>query len=336
MEKHCPQCGVRVGPRARFCRMCGAPLEVESGRTADDPLMQTLPAHKEVRPTEGLSIEDLQGHGQSTSRLGSAEVEELLQRAERTPQTEAGPDATDPEATLSGARIDPDVTLYAAPQPAGHTSTPAAQSPIHAPSKSRARGLWVVFLFVGLIGVVLVAGLLTLLAFNRMTSSKASDSSKITDRDQKQQVASESVERATQPVPTPSFSRKAVNESAPQTKTVNVELSRDRSTQIARKRSTEAVSSPAPSVSPTPSLVKRRAPAAPPASKRAAQHTPESYYFQALEIIKGRDLKKMPRADLLRALEYFQRAALDSAHRQEARRYAERLAREFDRRKGWP
>jgi len=59
----------------------------------------------------------------------------------------------------------------------------------------------------------------------------------------------------------------------------------------------------------------------------------DSYYFQAMNVMNGRDPKQMERAELLRALALFQRAALGGTHRAEAQRYADRLGKEYDRRR---
>ncbi|HYG82699.1 MAG TPA: hypothetical protein VD861_20050, partial [Pyrinomonadaceae bacterium] len=59
----------------------------------------------------------------------------------------------------------------------------------------------------------------------------------------------------------------------------------------------------------------------------------DAYYFQAVNIVNGRDPKKIERAELLRALALFQKAALGGSHRGEAQRYADRLGKEYDRRR---
>jgi tetratricopeptide (TPR) repeat protein len=83
---------------------------------------------------------------------------------------------------------------------------------------------------------------------------------------------------------------------------------------------------PQPSAQPTP-------PAPPPANANRAPVTEaDSYYDRGLSIIRGRDLKSLPRAELLQALEYFQRAQ-SGTRRIEATRYIQQLGREYDRRK---
>ncbi|PYS50319.1 MAG: hypothetical protein DMF68_07390 [Acidobacteria bacterium] len=86
----------------------------------------------------------------------------------------------------------------------------------------------------------------------------------------------------------------------------------------------------APKPSPT------TAPRATPAPTLATGANPvdyDSYYFQAMNVVNGREPKQMERAELLRALALFQRAALGGTHRAEAQRYAERLGKEYDKRR---
>ena len=59
----------------------------------------------------------------------------------------------------------------------------------------------------------------------------------------------------------------------------------------------------------------------------------DSIYFQAVNIVNGRDPRQIERAELLHALALFQKAALGGTHRGEAQRYADRLGKEYDRRR---
>lgn len=86
------------------------------------------------------------------------------------------------------------------------------------------------------------------------------------------------------------------------------------------------VSSGAPApVVPNPATIKP-APA-------SAQTGPDADYALGVSIVGGRDPKNMPRPELLRALGALQRAAQGGQHRDQARQLAERLGREFDRRR---
>lgn len=108
---------------------------------------------------------------------------------------------------------------------------------------------------------------------------------------------------------------------------INTEHTRDVRADQEREQNA-ATQSPTPSptplarVTPTPAI-----------ANGANQLDFDSYYFQALNVVNGRDPKKIERADLLRALGLFQRAALGGAHRAEAQRYVDRLGKEYDRRR---
>jgi tetratricopeptide (TPR) repeat protein len=116
-------------------------------------------------------------------------------------------------------------------------------------------------------------------------------------------------------------------ELGPPAASVNTEHSRDVRADQEREPNA-ATQSPTPS--PTP--LARETP--PPAIANDANQVDfDSYYFQALNVVNGRDPKKIERADLLRALGLFQRAALGGAHRLEAQRYVDRLGKEYDRRR---
>lgn len=79
---------------------------------------------------------------------------------------------------------------------------------------------------------------------------------------------------------------------------------------------------PQPTVPPTPQ----------PTPNAPSKSDADSYFAQAAAIVSGRDIKKIPDAELIRALEFFQRAAQGGTHRAEAQREANRLGAEFDRR----
>lgn len=95
-------------------------------------------------------------------------------------------------------------------------------------------------------------------------------------------------------------------------------------TQPVAQNTAQPVVSPTPSPKPSPT---------PAASQSAAQAEPDADYAQAQSILGGRDPKSLSRPELLRALELFQKASRSGTHRGEAQRNAERLGREFDRRR---
>ena len=84
--------------------------------------------------------------------------------------------------------------------------------------------------------------------------------------------------------------------------------------------------------SPTPP-VRASTPLATTVGNGASKVDYDAYYFQALNVVNGRDPKKIERAELLHALALFQRAALGGTHQTEAQRYADRLGKEYDRRR---
>jgi Tfp pilus assembly protein PilF len=63
------------------------------------------------------------------------------------------------------------------------------------------------------------------------------------------------------------------------------------------------------------------------------KNDPEKLYIEGLRMMNGRDAKKLGRAELVRSLELFQYASLSGPHRNEARRAADNLGKEYDRRR---
>lgn len=86
-----------------------------------------------------------------------------------------------------------------------------------------------------------------------------------------------------------------------------------------------AMSSPAP----TPHVATRE-------GDRTVRNDADVYYDRAVRIVGGRDPSQLQRAELVQALEYFQRASQSGTHRAQAAAYADRLGREYDRRKRQP
>jgi tetratricopeptide (TPR) repeat protein len=64
-----------------------------------------------------------------------------------------------------------------------------------------------------------------------------------------------------------------------------------------------------------------------------AERNPDVTFGEGMKILNGQVPKQLQRAELIRALEFFQYAAQKGAHRTEAAKYADRLGKEFDRRK---
>jgi tetratricopeptide (TPR) repeat protein len=90
------------------------------------------------------------------------------------------------------------------------------------------------------------------------------------------------------------------------------------------------------SAQPGNTLATNTQPNAPPTgtteNTRPAENNEDRFYTQALNIVQGRDVKSLQRAELLRALQLFQNVK-GGPHADEARKYADRLGKEYDRRR---
>lgn len=199
MAKPCPGCGATTMPGARFCRACGAPLMTGSAHDSDvpvSPLAQTIPLTGEGRATDGLTSEEARRAAADTSRVGRAEMENILRR---TPAIKPDKQATDTDGdgeksatqttTLAAENFkpapDPAPTAPGTPTVAASASSPSVQ-----PSTTtvRSRRMWQVLAIV-LLCVALVAGVLAFILSRRATSTDAEGSSPISISDQKQLVS---------------------------------------------------------------------------------------------------------------------------------------------------
>jgi len=84
------------------------------------------------------------------------------------------------------------------------------------------------------------------------------------------------------------------------------------------------------SASPTPG---KQNPVGAKPSPAPAQSSPDADYSLGVSIVGGRDPRNIPRAELLRALAILQNAARGGQHRDQAQKLAEKLGKEFDRRR---
>lgn len=202
MVKACPGCGAATVPEARFCRLCGAPLKSGvSGHESEapvSPLAQTIPLTGEGRATDGLGSEEARRAASDTSRVGRAEMENLLRRsAAATParQLEDG----------DGVRSAPPTTILNTEQKNAPALSPdaapaAAASALEAQPSANAsvRRKWQV-LAIALLCVALVAVLLAFILSRRATTAEAegSSSAPIPISDQKQLVGEKLAEAET-------------------------------------------------------------------------------------------------------------------------------------------
>jgi tetratricopeptide (TPR) repeat protein len=113
----------------------------------------------------------------------------------------------------------------------------------------------------------------------------------------------------------------------PASATGNTERPRDDNNRAGQQAGTPGDEVTAPAATPTPMTS-----ATPAIAGTAAQPDADAYYFKALNIVNGRDPKKLSDGELTAALNYFLRAQ-GGTHGAEARRNADRLGREYDRRR---
>lgn len=216
MVKACPGCGAATVPEARFCRSCGAPLKAgASGHESEapvSPLAQTIPLTGEGRATDGLGSDEARRVVSDTSRVGRAEMENLLRRsAAATParQIEDGDgEKATPQTTMLAAKqhetpaLDsaPASTVVATPPPPPPpASNPAAAVEVAQPSINvRARRLWQV-LAGALLCVALLAVLLAFILSRRASSTdvEGGSTAPISISDQKQLVSEKLAEAET-------------------------------------------------------------------------------------------------------------------------------------------
>ena len=199
MVKACPGCGATTVPEARFCRLCGAPLKTGvSGHESEapvSPLAQTIPLTGEGRVTDGLGSDEARRAASGTSRVGRAEMENLLRRSAAAqtarPVEDGDGEKSVPQTTILAAEQNqPQEVDAAAPAPEDAApSSPSASAVAQTATNASARRKWQV-LAVALICVALVAVLLAFILSRRASSTEAESSSSapISISDQKQLV----------------------------------------------------------------------------------------------------------------------------------------------------
>jgi hypothetical protein len=325
-------------PETRFCRACGAPFSA-GGRYESDapisPLAQTLPLAGEGRATDGLNADDQRPNAHGTSKVSRAEMDQILRRV----QAEyAGLDEIPKAAQDSVETTAPQPTMRLAPElvataPASNSSSmpampaafasPSAQA-LQPASTARTRRLWPVAV-VALLCVGLAGGVWALVHSRRASPTNAASASPSPTSDQLQ-LDSEKADEAeaaeaqaapqqvVKPVPSPAIVAS------------NMEHPRDTRAQQQQVNAPK-VSEQSASVSPTP-----RATPTPAMTTNAAQIDADAFYFKGLNMVNGRDPKSLNDGELNAALNYFLRAQAGT-HSAEAKRNAERLGKEFDRRR---
>ena len=153
----CSSCNAPSPPEARFCRLCGAPLKTAASASGPiSPLAQTVPLSADPRTTDGLPMDDTRRQS-DTRRVGSAEIDAILQRQ----RLQSGP-VTPPDGDGSSAQYVGE--QYAAP------TTSSLVLPAPAKTKAPGKKRWwpVVLLSVALVG--LAVGLLIYYVRHRESS----------------------------------------------------------------------------------------------------------------------------------------------------------------------
>ncbi|HEY0384611.1 MAG TPA: zinc-ribbon domain-containing protein [Pyrinomonadaceae bacterium] len=347
MVRTCPSCGAETAAEVRFCRHCGASLKAVAASENEriSPLAQTVPLSGEGLTTSSLGADDPGGTASETKRVHRAEMEHLFShtRFENAPNSQR-----DGDGSRSSSNV---VSDYAAPQ-TGELARPVidgdpasgARTP-HAPAIKRSRRPRV--LMAALLLLATLSGALVAYYFLRHRSTqKTSEATAASNSNQ----ASESSSTAS-PVETATAETTAdtVVVPPPQTEGTarpqpSAESSREARLRQERERAipSPAVALPTPSpeasVSPvaqaTPTPVQTPAPTPSPAvaNRNAAQTGSEEFYFQAVNLVNGRDPRSLQRAELVRALQLFLNVK-SGPHLGEAARQADRLGRELDRRR---
>lgn len=194
MVKPCPGCGATTVPEARFCRLCGTPLHVVGGREDGAPVSpkaQTIPLTGEGRSTDGLGQEEARRPAANTTRVGRAEMENLLRNAAAEAKRSGDGDGAPAK---NGAQ-----TTTLARDGHAPVKTPAEAETKQAPASSNvaaSRRRWQAAA-IALLCVALVAVLLAFVLSRRTGPAAEDGSSPISISDQQQLVAEKLAEAET-------------------------------------------------------------------------------------------------------------------------------------------
>lgn len=340
MGRTCSSCGVVTAPEARFCRHCGAVLKAAATLSDSEPvspLAQTIPLDGAGHPTSGLSADDAGGSASNTQRVERAEMERLLRRS----RFETTFDKRDAAAIAAAD--------YAAPQtgeltPLANMPAPASmpiQTKGHSTGQPRSRRAWV--LMVGLVlatlsGVALAYYFLrprtersageVVAASNSNNPAEAANVNSSAGTVGKEEVGASNVEAPPGETPRPTPKPSASNEPPRDT--------RERQGQAPALATNTPMTVPtaAPVVQATPTPAPSPAPS-PVNGGTPVEANADAFFFQAVNLVNGRDPRSLQRAELLRALQLFQNVKRGE-HAAAARREAERLGKELDRRRKYP
>ncbi|MDX6695094.1 MAG: hypothetical protein QOF02_2697 [Blastocatellia bacterium] len=348
----CSKCGVVAAAEARYCRHCGASLKASS--TFNDgghisPLAQTIPLSSEGLTTSNLGADPLGGSASETGRVAREEMEQLLRRSRLQVKADGGGN----KRAGSNVPFDSD---YAAP-PTGELTPPALlpvaapTAPVQAAGRARSgksRGFWALMtsllLLATLSGALLAYYILRRSAPQTVSVAQPEESGKQTAGQGSANAAvEESGVRAAEAEPAASAPSQAQQQQTPEPKprpSAAVEPSRDARPRPEPTQTTQATlpeaSLPKPAPTASPALAQAaptRTPTPSPSggnSEAATQASSDAFFFQAVNVVNGRDPRQLTRAELLRALQLFQNVKSGS-NLSEARRQAARLGKELDR-----
>lgn len=339
MGRTCSSCGVVTAPEARFCRHCGAVVKAAAtlgdGETVS-PLAQTIPLDGSGHPTSGLSTDNAGSSASDTQRVERAEMERLLRRSRFETKFDKRDDAA------SSADAD-----YAAPQTGELTpraSIPAAvsapaQTIAHSARQPRSRRAW---MMIALLLVTLSGAVLAYYFLSQRAQKNAGEVTAVTNSNSAVEAANvnssaetvspeevRAINAGAQPDETPRPTPKPSASSEPPRDT------RQREGQAPALVTNTSV--PAPTAAPVVQEPPTTAPPPAPAPVNDNSGTPveantDAFFFQAVNLVNGRDPRSLQRAELLRALQLFQNVK-SGAHAAAARREAARLGKELDRRR---
>ncbi len=328
---------------ARFCRLCGTPFNFArtGGKRNDDvpvsPLAETVPLVDEGRATENIGSNDSRQRAAETSRVSRAEMEEMLRRPHSEATTVERNFEKDLTATgavpgnssrTHGSVPLPTTALDAVPpRSAATTGKLAAQN-----STRRHPSLLIASLLVAAFGG---GSLAWFYASRKQATDETSTSTQANAMSGQRESALDEYPAATNLNEQDSSAPSNAADSNSNRKLK--ETARDDRLNAARAAAHQTTV-PAPSPSPVSAAQTiTRTPFVKPLvsnANRAAGNDPDSFYVKGLSILNEREPKKLLRAEVVQALEYFQRAAQPGGtHRAEAQKYAERLGKEFDKRR---
>ena len=346
MSRTCSSCGAVTAAETRFCRHCGALLK--AGATFGEnetisPLAQTIPLSGEGHATSSFGTNDTGSTVSETKRVRSEEMEQLLRRS----AMETVPDGGNIHESAADQNyvVPPTSTLAPAPPVFAHAVAPApaaaAPRPVAPASRRQPRAwMWMTGL------LLLVAFPAAVLAYYFLHRSSAPESANnapaVANSNQPTEpvnansshaasgeVAAAPPEAPPEETPKPTPQPSASAPSSPREARARPEAARETEAPVV------ATASP-PATTPPPAPVAQATPTPPPAAPTntngttTAQADSEVFYFQAVNIVDGRDPRTISRAELLRALQLFQNVK-SGPHAGEAKRQAERLGKELDR-----